>query len=210
MRRKTIRRTASHAAIIVAFVSAALVLTYGSAGAVQPCKKYEKDVRRYHQQYFGIDFPYEYSVAQLYKESMCRGGMMSSDGIGSEGPAQITFNVWKDKLQEEGIAEINTISNHLRAQAYINRLSYDRAKCKKLFVLYQLYNGGPLVNTEIQRAGSCDWTSAYKACKRKDIKFKNGQVINACTINYDYSKKIFDFAEEMRKERGFSGDYEFW
>jgi hypothetical protein len=204
------RSQASYAAITAVVAFAALVLTYGDAGALQPCKKYEKDVRRYHHQYFGLDFPYEYSIAQLYTESLCRGGMMSSDGIGSQGPAQITFGVWREKLEKEGIQEINSISSHLRAQAYINRLSYDQAKCKKLFVLYQLYNGGPIVNSEIQRAGSCDWASAYKACKRKDIKFKNGQTINACTINYDYSKKIFDFAEEMRKERANTGDYEFW
>ena len=200
----------SYASITAVAVFAALCLTSGGAHALQPCRKYEKDVRRYHQQYFGIDFPYEYSLAQLYAESMCRGGMMSSDGIGSEGLAQITFSVWRDKLEKEGIGEISSISNHLRAQAYINRMSYDQAKCKKLFVLYQLYNGGPIVNSEIQRAGSCDWASAYKACKRKVVKFKNGQTISACTINYDYSKKIFDFADEMRRMSGVTGDYEFW
>jgi hypothetical protein len=204
------RRLSAYAAIAALALLAALLLPAGDAEALQQCRKYEQEVRRYHQMYFGIDFPYEYSVAQLYKESLCRENMMSSDGIGSEGPAQITFRVWKEKLLKEGIDEIQTISNHLRAQAYINRLSYDQAKCKKLFVLYQVYNGGPLVNAEIQRAGSCDWAGAYKACRRKNVRFKNGQVINACSINYEYSKKIFDYVEETGSRRVTSGDYEYW
>ncbi len=179
------------------------------AHALQRCKQYAHDVKRYHNWYFGIDFPSEYSVAQLHKESLCRNHILSSDVIGSEGPAQITFRLWKRQLENEGIHEIKTISNHLRAQAYINRVCYDNAACKKLWVMYQIYNGGTLVNAEISKAGVCDWTKAYKACKRRDIVFGNGQRRNACDINYEYSKMIYELAGQYKTvER--SGGYEYW
>lgn len=180
--------------------------------ALQRCKQYEHDVKRFHYLYFGVDFPYGYSVAQLHKESLCRNNILSSDGVGSEGLAQITFKVWEDRLKKEGIKEIKTIPNHIRAQAYINRVSYDSAVCKKLWVMYQIYNGGALVNTEILKAGSCDWLKAFKACKRKDVVFKNGQRRNACTINYEYSQKIYELAHKHYIDgNGSEGEiYKYW
>jgi hypothetical protein len=197
----------------IIILAVALLLCYTDALALQRCKQYAHDVKRFHNWYFGIDFPSEYSVAQLHKESLCRNHILSSDGIGSEGPAQITFRVWKRQLEDEGIHEIKTISNHLRAQAYINRVSYDNAACKKLWVMYQIYNGGTLVNAEIARAGVCDWSKAYRTCKRKDIVFGSGQRRNACDINYEYSKKIYEIAEgyyrgQSPKEK--RGGYEYW
>lgn len=177
-------------------------------GALERCKKYAHDVKRFHAYYFGIDFPYHDSVAQLQKESLCKNNILSSDGIGSEGPAQITFRVWHNALQKEGIPEIKTISNHLKAQAFINRQAYDQAVCKQLWVMYQTYNGGPLVNKEIRRAGSCDWQKAYAVCQRKVIVFNNGQRRNACDINYEYSRKIYDIGQQYKTFE--SGTFPFW
>lgn len=183
-------------------------LTVPKAHALQRCKQYAHDVKRFHNWYFGIDFPSEYSVAQLHKESLCRNHILSSDGIGSEGPAQITFRVWKKQLEDAGITEIKTIPNHLKAQAYINHACYEQAACKRLWVMYQIYNGGGLVNAEIARAGECDWTKAYRACKRRDIVFGNRQKRNACDINYEYSLKIYEIAEAYRGYIGQSRIYD--
>lgn len=203
--------------IAIVFILIALLLLLSICGvffatkahALLRCKQYSHDVKRYHNIYFGIDFPSEYSIAQLHAESLCRNHILSSDGIGSEGLAQITFRLWKRQLEDEGIHEIGTISNHLRAQAYINKKAYDTAACKKLWVTYQIYNGGTLVNKEIARAGSCEHEKSYAACKRKDIVFGNGQRRNACDINYEYSVRIFDLAGQYRFFDKNSG-YEYW
>lgn len=167
------------------------------AYSIDRCKSYIPDVRSFHRQYFGLDFPYWYSVAQLEKESACRHNILSSDRVGSEGLAQITYSVWKNQLLSEGISEIKTVPNHLKAQAYINRYYYDRLKScgKKLWAMYQAYNGGLLVERECFKAKSSNWSEVKAFCSRKDVcvKFKGNSCIqyrNACDINYEYSKKI--------------------
>ncbi|MEM4385831.1 MAG: hypothetical protein QXD03_04725 [Candidatus Anstonellales archaeon] len=171
--------------------------------ALDLCKQYVQDVRSYHRRYFGIDFPYWYSVAQLEKESSCRHNLLSSDRVGSEGLAQITYSLWKSVLISEGINEIKTIPNHLKAQAYINKYYYDRLKfCgKKLWAMYQAYNGGLLIEKECRLSGSSNRTEARKFCKRKDvcIKFKGKvcvQYKNACDINYEYSHIIEKYSKK--------------
>ncbi|MEM4385372.1 MAG: transglycosylase SLT domain-containing protein [Candidatus Anstonellales archaeon] len=166
--------------------------------SLESCKAYIQDVRSFHRQYFGTDFPYWYSVAQLEKESSCRHNILSSDRVGSEGLAQITYSLWKDKLSSEGIKEIKTISNHLKAQAYINKYYYTRLNhCdKKLWAMYQAYNGGFLVEKECRLANSSVKSEARKFCNRRDvcIRFKGNKCIqyrNACDINYEYSDKIY-------------------
>lgn len=176
-----------------------------TAKAVERCKQLLPEIRKAHRYYFGIDFPHWYSVAQAEKESLCRHNVFSSDGIGSEGFAQITFKWWKDKLLKEGITEIASIQNHAKAQAYINKYYFDRSYCKKLFEMYQMYNGGTLVSRELQRANSCKWEDGYKNCRRKDICVwvtKEGckQWRNACDINYQYSLKIFELSKKYREQ----------
>lgn len=168
-----------------------------TAKAVERCKNLIQEIKKSHYYYFGVDFPFWYSVAQAEKESLCRHSILSSDGIGSEGFAQITFKLWKDKLTREGITEIKSIHNHAKAQAFINKYEYDRTVCLKLFEMYQRYNGGGLVSKELIRAGSCKWEDGYRTCRRKDVcvyRTNNGckQWRNACDINYSYSIKIYE------------------
>ena len=175
------------------------------------CASYSQEVRRAHAFYFGVDFPWWYSVAQLRKESACR-DVISRDGIGSEGAAQITYRWWKDALEKQGIPEVRTRSNHLRAQAFINYDAWTRARrggAPKLWVAYQIYNGGTLVLTEIKRAGAVDPAAARAHCRRKNITFNNGQTINACDINYDYSPRIETYAKPFRTGPD-SPAYPFW
>lgn len=171
--------------------------TVKEASALERCSAYKQGVKVSHYVYFGTDYPYWYSVGQLQQESNCR-DVISRDGVGSQGVGQITYRVWKDALQRQGISEIKTTKNHLRAQAYINRSAYNEAKYKKLWVAYQVYNGGGLVNKEIARAGKVDWAEAYKNCRRKTVYFTGGYSENACDINYQYSKHLYKYGELYR------------
>lgn len=157
---------------------------------------------------FGTDYPYHYAVAQLHKESLCR-NVLSRDGVGSEGYAQITYRVWEKRLKTFGINEVRTTSNNLRAQAIINKDVWDSTPHKKLWVSMQIYNGGYLVLKEIDRAGAVDWQAARDQCKRRIIRFNNGQERSACDINYEYSKLIFKYGEDYRRTED-SERFPFW
>ena len=182
--------------------------------ANQRCIAIAQEIRKAHFEFFGLDFPFWYSIAQAEKESLCRHSIISSDGIGSEGFAQITYKWWQERLKKAGIPEIKSIPNHAKAQAYINRYEYERTWCKKLFEMYQRYNGGALVTNELKRSGSCNWEDGYAKCQRKDICVwvtSQGckQWKNACDINYEYSLKIFQISSKYRLGTD-SPKYPFW
>lgn len=182
-----------------------------NAVAIDRCASYAQEVRRAHFAVFGVDYPYQYGVAQLKEESNCR-EIISNDGYGSEGVAQITMSMWAKKLKENGIEEVRTTRNNLRAQAFIMKQNYNEKY--PLWVMYQRYNAGYYVIWEISRAGVTDWQKAYNACKdfyyrkkkgeklehaRGDSKFtlKRGvQYRSNCDINYEYSQKIFKTGKE--------------
>lgn len=166
------------------------------------CVKLINQIRRMHFYYFGVDFPFWYSVAQAEKESNCRHDVFSSDGIGSEGFAQITYRWWQKELEKEGINEISSIENHAKAQAYINYYNYQRTVCKKLFEMYQLYNGS-FVSKDLRKAKSCEWKDGLEVCEPKQICVlkKNNtclQYRTSCDINYNYSVKIYMLADKYR------------
>lgn len=164
--------------------------------ALERCASYTQGVRRAHYAQFGVDFPWWYGVGQLQKESGCR-NILSRDGVGSEGLAQITWRWHRDRLQSAGIPEIRTTTNQLRAQALLMRDAWRQAP-GRLWVAYQIYNGGGLVLQEIRRAGAVDHGLAQAQCRRKNIVFDNGQVINACKINYSYPVRIAGYAAAWR------------
>ncbi len=177
------------------------------------CKNYVHEIRKSHYQVFGVDFPYWYAVAQNQQESNCR-DIISRDGVGSRGLPQITYRIWQKYLSKQGIYDIDTISNQLLAQAYIMQNAKQQAYSSHLWVAYQIYNGGGAVNKEITQAREelgireVPHCIAKNYCKRKTITFNNGQKINACDINYEYSQKIYEYAQHYKL---FSdGSYIFW
>jgi hypothetical protein len=181
-----------------------LILKQANSKQIERCISLEPEIKKAHFYYFGLNFPYWYSVAQAEKESHCRHNITSTDGNKSEGFSQITYNLWKNELQKASIPEITSIPNHAKAQAYINKYYYDRVICKKLWTMYQAYNGGLLINKELQISNSCDWNKAYKVCRRNDVcvwKTKEGcrQFRNACNINYEYSLLIYRFGQKYKK-----------
>lgn len=182
--------------------------------AADRCKSYVQDVRRAHYRVFGLDYPYWYAVAQLKQESLCR-DVISRDGVGSQGLAQITFRIWKKHLAEHGVYDITSVKNQLKAQALIMKDCKKQAFSSHLWVAYQVYNGGALVNKEITRARAATGMReiphevARDYCKRKIITFNNGQKISACDINYEYSEKIYKYGRDYAVFND-SSSYRFW
>lgn len=190
-----------------------LLFLYSTASAFDKCKEYKHEVRKSHYLVFGIDFPYWYAIGQNKQESNCM-DVISKDGIGSRGIPQITYRLWEDYLSKNGIDNIDTIQNQLLAQAYIMQDAKKQAFSSHLWVAYQVYNGGGLVNKEIKKARNdlgireVPHCIARRYCDRKVITFNNGQKIDACDINYEYSQKIYKYAQPYKL---FSdGDYIFW
>lgn len=194
-----------------------------NAFALDRCTPLVQEVRRAHWAVFGVDYPYQYGVSQLKQESNCR-DILSNDGYGSEGIAQITMSMWAKTLKANGIEEVRTTRNNLRAQAFIMKSSYNPKY--PLWVMYQRYNAGYYVMWEIERAGIAKWDEAYATCKdyytrkkkgeklehaRGDSKFtlKSGiQYRSNCDINYEYSQNIFKYGKEYGD--GNSSRYIYW
>ena len=174
----------------------AIALAVSAFGADR-CASLTQEVRRAHFAVFGLDYPYQYGVAQLKKESDCR-DILSNDGVGSQGYAQITYRWWQDVLKKHGILEIRSMTNHLRAQALIMKTLYKPEY--GLWVTYQMYNGGNHVLKEIKKAGVAEWEKARMMCQRGESCFtlKSGKRVcrSNCDINYEYSQKIFTYGKE--------------
>ena len=171
-----------------------LFVTNSQATPNQRCENLVQEVRMQHAAIFGLDFPYHYAVGQLQQESNCR-NIISNDGVGSQGVSQVTWSMWGNYLQKKGIDDLSSTENQIKSQAYINYDAWIQAKPKKLWVGYQIYNGGRLVLKEISASGKEDWKSAKEQCHRKVITFKSGQKIDACEINYDYSQKLYKYGK---------------
>ena len=191
------------------FMSLFLFVTLSEANR---CNSYVQKVRKAHYLVFGLDFPYWYGIGQLKQESGCR-NVISRDGVGSQGLPQITYRIWQKFLDKKGIKSIRGISNQLLAQAYIMQNAKQQAYSSHLWVAYQVYNGGGLVNKEITRARKAyairevPHKIAKQFCKRKIVHFNNGQSINACKINYEYSEKVFKFGNKYKL---FNTEYIYW
>ena len=173
------------------------------------CSGYAQQVRTAHYSQFGVDYPYQYGIAQLVQESGCR-NIISLDGVGSEGLPQITYRVWKKPLSQNGIAEIKSIRNQLRAQAVIMKSVYQPKY--GLWVSYQVYNGGGLVLKEIKRAGVAKWYNAKQECKRGQSCFTYKGIKTCrsnCDINYEYSQNIFKYGRKYASNTQ-SSYYSYW
>lgn len=179
-------------------------------GSIQRCQSYVQDVRRAHWSQFGVDYPYQYGVGQLVQESGCR-NVLSYDGVGSQGLAQITWRWHKQTLQKRGIRSLDAIPDQLKAQAILMRQMW--VPKYGLWVTYQAYNGGGLVLKEINRAGSENWVKAKSNCKRGQSCFTypsgKKECVSNCEINYDYSVKIYKYGGQYAGVKE-SGQYRYW
>lgn len=170
------------------------------------CQQYAHTVRVNHFKYFGINYPYHYGMGQLRQESSCRSNITSFDA--GRGIAQ--FMPKTEKYCEQHIGEFNPMNPYqaIRAQAWymsqINKQNWNGA----LWLTYQAYNGGwSLLKKESQRAGITNHVMMRRSCRRNIIHLKNGQLLDLCTINYDYSRKVYSYGNEYRR---FNFAWRYW
>lgn len=184
-----------------------VLILASNAFSLERCASLKREVRLAHWRAFGTNFPWQYGVGQLHAESGCR-DIISNDGAGSQGVAQITYKLWKKVLDANGITEITSLPNSLRAQAVIMKSVHREGN--PLWVTYQIYNGGGWVLKEIKRAGEMDWAKAKRQCEEyRERKLNGEKALDArtnsrftlkdgtvqeksnCDINYKYAYDIY-------------------
>jgi hypothetical protein len=184
-----------------------LLLYAVPAFAADRCVAYVRDVRIQHTKYFGIQYPYWYSVGQLRQESNCRSNVTAFDA--GMGLAQFMpkTSQYIQSLMGEKLNPYNP-KHAIRMQAfYMNRIHKTENWTDRLWVSFQIYNGGAgTLAAESRRAGATDWTLMRQQCQRKKIQMKWG-VLDLCEVNYDYSKKVEKYGNQYR--RGSDG-MRFW
>lgn len=199
--------------MLLVCISLSFTHTLRADNIYKRCQNLIQPIRKAHYLYFGLDFPYWYSVAQAEQESLCR-QTISRDGIGSYGFAQITWKYWKKKLKKAGIDNIHFTDDQAKAQAYINHYEFKKTYCKKLFEMYQRYNGGSWVTKELKKSKICKWVEGLRHCKRGMVcvYYKHGKCIkkkSACKINYNYSLEIYKKSKKYKS--GKDGKlFKFW
>jgi hypothetical protein len=192
----------------------ALLLICISLLAVSRCNSYIHAEKRANDIVFGVNYPYWYAVGQIQQETGCR-NVISRDGVGSQGFAQITFRVWRKYLLKHNIKNIVALDNQFLAQAYIIKNCKAQAYSSHMWVWYQIYNGGIIVNKEIIRARNAldirevSHSQAEKYCKRGYTHWSNGRVQSNCKINYDYSKQVYRYGQ-LYKTTATTNKYLFW
>lgn len=177
-------------------------------GSIQRCQSYVQEVRKAHWAQFGVDYPYQYGIGQLEQESGCR-NIVSLDGVGSQGVAQITWRWHKKTLQKHGIKSLDAVPDQLKAQAIL--MKGFLAPKYGLWVTYQRYNGGDYVLKELNRAGSENWELAKGQCRRGQSCFTwKGQrsCRSNCDINYEYSVLVYKYGEKYASIR--SSKFRYW
>ena len=191
------------------------MLFHNVFASIYACKKWSIKVRQSHEFFFGLDYPYWFSVAQLYIESNCR-WITSLDGIGSIGPAQITPQWWDKELSKYFLEwKLKDSTDYFFAQAYILYKLHKLNKCQKLFITYQCYNRS-CSKVIKETKGCCSWGQGYFTCKQKYDEIicvweKNGickQYRSSCDINYNYSKKIFKNGIKLKEWE--TNRWKFW
>jgi len=199
--------------LLIGFIFLALLLSLRESYSFDRCSKYVKEVKKAHRLYFGIDFPYWYSMAQLRVESNCIWRAFSKDGWGSVGPAQITPSFWGRELSRILPDWKESPPSYFMAQAYILRKAYDYGKCKKLYEMYQCYNRN-CRKVDSENWPVCKWEFGLENCMKRPERVcvykKDGKCLQyktSCDINYEYSLKIYNFG---RSESDFTGRYQYW
>lgn len=182
---------------LVFFMLTMLVLGILQVHGADRCQDYITDVRIQHIRYLGSDYPYWYGVGQLKQESGCRPDIESFDG--GKGLSQFIPATEREVEKELGPLDMYNPEHAIRAQAYYMSKLNKQNKLGGLWLDYQAYNGGwTNLKREIHRAGVVDWYIMRECCKRKVIALKNGKTLNLCDVNYDYSKRIYAYAQPYR------------
>jgi hypothetical protein len=184
--------------IFIIAILLTFLFAYMAHGANR-CEAYIKDVRVEHTKHFGLLFPWHYGVGQLQQESACRASVTAFDagmGIAQFMPKTSRYI---QALMGETLDPYNP-KQAIRMQAfYMNRIHKKENWDGRLWVSYQIYNGGePTLAAESRRAGKTDWFAMKKVCQRKKIQMKWG-ILDLCDVNYDYPIKVASYGEKYRR-----------
>ncbi len=174
-----------------------LLITVPSYG-LDRCQEFIPDVRQQHIRYFGWNYPWWYGVGQLKQESGCRDHITAFD-LG-QGAAQFMPATVKEvnRLMGENLDPYKR-PDALRMQAFYMTRIHRQNWNKALWITYQGYNGGfTLLKRERDRAGKTDWDAMKQCCKRKILTLKSGKKLDLCSVNYDYSKKVYKYGNVYR------------
>jgi hypothetical protein len=181
------------------FCLALIFLFIPPANALDRCAVLVQDVRVEHIKHFGLQSPYWYGVGQLKQESACRTTVTAFDA--GQGVAQFMPKTeqYIESLMGEKLDPYNS-KHAIRMQAfYMNRIHTKENWTDRLWVSYQIYNGGAgTLKKEFQRAKTLDWTLMRKSCIRKKIQMKWG-ILDLCSVNYDYSKQVEKYGNLYRR-----------
>jgi hypothetical protein len=185
--------------IILLFL-VALVL---SSHLAEACNKLK--IKQAHEWFFGIDYPYWYSVAQAKIESNCK-WVTSLDGHESIGYLQITPKWFNEELKKAGFYQWQE-KDHIDyyfSHAYILAKLHKQNKCRLLYITYQCYNR--TCQKVIKENNSCSWEVGYQSCLQNDKQVcvlkkedKCFQYRSSCDINYSYSKKIYQEGKKIEE-----------
>jgi hypothetical protein len=147
----------------------------------------------------GINYPYQFNLGQIEVETNCF-WRTSLDGIGSIGYAQITPVYWDKVLKKYFYNWKQKDSfDYFLSQAYIIKDAQERAKIKKLWVVYQIYNRNAYYVNREAVEGHGNWERALDVCVAKYNQsicvWRQGGVCKqwrgSCDINYEYSLKVY-------------------
>jgi len=179
-------------------VCAFLLLCVNVCRAVDRCLDYKVEVRNASIQFLGPDYPYHYNLGQLQQESRCRNVVSFDNG---RGLAQFMDGTTRyvNKLYGTNLDPMNT-EHAIKLQAmYLRQIDKKENFSDRLWTLYQIYNGGrKTLYQEYERAGKIDWNLMRKECKRRVITLKNGNKLDFCEVNYNYSMLVYRYGKDYR------------
>ncbi len=187
--------------IVVALV---ILLYVGIGLASDRCDSLVVHIKNTSQYYLGKEFPWWYNVGVAKKETNCR-WMSSLDGHGSVGYFQLTPK-FLDRLLRPLFSDYDKSysGQHFEAFAYYVGVLLRSNPVKKLWVVYQRYNGGDWVIKECERAGCWVWERCHKQCRRGNVcvwRTVSGcrQWRSACEINYEYGLRVWEYGRRWRE-----------
>lgn len=184
---------------------ALVILLYAVVGlASDRCDSLVSPVKRVSHRYLGQGFPWWYNLGVAKKETNCK-WVSSLDGHGSVGYFQLTPK-FLDRMIRPLFPDYDKpySSQHFEAFAYYIGVLLKSSPVKKLWVVYQRYNGGDWVLRECERAGCWVWEECYRQCRRGSVcvwRTASGckQWRSACEINYEYSLWVWKFGRRWKE-----------
>jgi hypothetical protein len=172
--------------------------------ATDNCVKIEPQIRESTEKIISSKYPYWYNVGLARQETKCQ-WVSSLDGNGSVGYFQLTPKFLDPLLKPLYPDYTKPYSkDHFFAFSYYIKSLYNTTPSRKLFIVYQRYNGGDWILKECKRAGVYEWDKCKQYCKRSlvcvwKVKGVCKQYQSACDINYNYPVQVYHYGQKYKK-----------